>query len=37
MMFITIGYNLYTTYMVPFAEAKGIAGIGAFFTVLPLP
>ena len=33
MMLITIGYNLYNTYLVPFADDKGIGSIGLFYTV----
>jgi MFS family permease len=33
LMLVTIGYALYNTYLFPFAEDSGIAGIGAFYTV----
>ena len=33
LMLVTIGYALYNTYLYPFAEDKGIAGIGSFYTV----
>lgn len=36
MMLVTIGYALYNTYLFPFAEDKGIAGIGAFYTVFAI-
>ena len=36
MMLLIMAYSLYNSYMVPFGEELGVAGIGAYFTVLAL-
>lgn len=36
MMLITVGYALYNTYMIPFAENNGILSIGLFYTVFAI-
>jgi MFS family permease len=33
MMLISMSYSLYSAYMVPYAQALGITGIGSYFTV----